>query len=212
MKFFELQGLNKKIISYLFLLKIGFGILLWAIYTYYYTDRNTSDIYKFYDDAKCIYRALPQHPIHYLQMVFGINTIADYLKPYYDQMHNWYEPWNGARFHDNKLIIQLNALLYLFSFGYYNVHTVFMCFLSFKGLAAIYKTFSSFLSDKLTELTLAVFLIPSVLFWGSGVLKEGLIIFSLGMLIYTLNKSLFFWRNLSKKNFLQLSQSSTKKG
>ena len=34
----------------------------------------------------------------------------------------------------------------------------------------------------------AVFLLPSVLFWGSGVLKEGLIFFTLGLLIYYSDK------------------------
>lgn len=190
-KFFELQELSKSAISYVFLLKIGCGVLLWIIYTYYYTDRNTSDIFKFYDDAKYIYQALPEHPLHYLQMVLGINTDADDLKPYYSQMHNWYRPWEGAKFHDNKLIIQFNALVYLFSFGYYNVHTVFMCFLSLIGLTGIYKTFSPLVPGKRKELAVAVFLVPSVLFWASGVLKEGIIIFALGMLIYNINKCLY---------------------
>jgi len=190
-KFFELQELSKRTISYIFLLKIGCGILLWIIYTYYYTDRNTSDIFKFYDDAKYIYHALPEHPLHYLQMVLGINADAEQLKPYYSQMHNWYRPWEGARFHDNKLIIQFNALVYLFSFGYYNVHTVFMCFLSLIGLTGIYKTFSPLVPDKRKELAATIFLVPSVLFWASGVLKEGIIIFALGMIIYHINKCLY---------------------
>jgi hypothetical protein len=167
------------------------GILLWIIYTYYYTDRSTGDIFKFYDDAKHIYQALPEHPLHYVQMVTGINTDATYLKPYYSQMHNWYKPWEGAKFHDNKLIIQFNALVYLFSFGYYNVHTVFICFLSLIGLTGIYKTFSSVLVYKRRELAVAVFLVPSVLFWASGVLKEGIIVFALGMLMYHLYQWLY---------------------
>jgi hypothetical protein len=129
-------------------------------------------------------------------MVLGINTDADYLKPYYAEMHNWYRPWKGAKFHDNKLIIQFNALVYLFSFGYYNVHTVVMCFLSLVGLTGIYKTFSPLASDKTKELTFAIFMIPSVLFWGSGVLKEGIILFALGMSIYYLYKWLYGNKNI----------------
>jgi len=183
-------------ISYIFLLKIVCGVFLWVVYTYYYTDRNTSDIFKFFYDANYIYNALPDHPLHYFQMVLGINTDADYLKPYYAEMHNWYRPWKGAKFHDNKLIIQFNALVYLFSFGYYNVHTVFMCFLSLVGLTGIYKTFSPLASDKKKELAFAIFLIPSVLFWGSGVLKEGIILFALGMSIYYLYKWLYANKNI----------------
>jgi hypothetical protein len=191
MKFFELQGLSSTTISCIFLLKISCGVFLWIIYTYYYTDKSTSDIFKFYDDAGHIYSALPKHPVHYLQMVFGINTNADYLKSYYSQMHHWYPPWRGAKFHDNKLIIQFNAFVYLFSFGYYNVHTVFMCFLSLVGLTGIYKTFVLIIPEKQKELVFVVFLIPSVLFWASGVLKEGIIVFALGMFIYYLFKWLY---------------------
>lgn len=187
MSFFHVQGLSKNTIRFFFLVKIGCGTLLWLIYTYYYTDKSTSDIFKFFDDAKCIYSALPQHPLHYLQMVAGVNTDAEYLKPYYAEMNNWYQPWKGARFHDNKIIIQFNALVHLFSFGYYSVHTVFMCFISLTGLTAIYKVFSPFMQDKLKLLGIAVFLIPSVLFWSSGVLKEGILMFALGMVVYHLS-------------------------
>jgi len=79
----------------------------------------------------------------------------------------------------------------LFSFGHYHVHTVFMAFLSFTGLTAIFKLFSPFLKNKKNWLVFAVFLVPSVLFWTSGVLKEGLVMFSLGLLLYNLNIVLF---------------------
>ena len=72
----------------------------------------------------------------------------------------------------------------LVSFEHYSVHSVFMNFISLIGLTAIYKTFRPYLADKRKELIAAVFLMPSVLFWGSGVLKEGVLFFALGMLIY----------------------------
>jgi hypothetical protein len=197
MEFFAVEGLSQKSIAGIFVLKIIFGLMLWMLYTHYYTNRAESDIFKFHDDAAYMYEALPNHPLHYLQMVTGINGEADYLNPYYERMTHWVKPWEGARFHDNKLIIQVNAQFYLFSFGYYNVHTVFMCFLSLIGLVAIYKTFAPLLKDKLMELTFAVFFIPSVLFWGSGVLKEGLIILGLGLTLYSANALLFYKRSVT---------------
>ncbi len=131
-----------------------------------------------------MFSAIYHHPLHYLQMVLGVNTDAPYLVPYYKQMANWYKPWEAATFHNNRIIIQFNAFVHLFSFGYYNVHTVFMCFLSLIGLTGIYKTFVPLLKNKTKELAFAVYLIPSVLFWGSGVLKEGIILFALGLLIF----------------------------
>lgn len=191
MKFFEVAGLSRKTISIFFLVKILFGLGVWCVYTFYYTNRSANDVFKFYDDATIMFSAIYQHPLHYIQMVLGINTDASYLVPYYKQMANWYKPWAAATYHNNRIIIQFNAFVHLFSFGYYNVHTVFMCFLSLIGLTGIYKTFVPLLKDKTKELAFAVFLIPSVLFWGSGVLKEGIIIFALGILIYYLYKNLF---------------------
>lgn len=191
MKFFAIEGLSQKKLSLIFLLKITFGCALWLIYTYYYTIRTESDIYKFYDDAAFIYDALPSKPLHYFQMVTGINGDAGYLYDYYSKMTHWIKPWHGSRFHDNKSIIQFNGLVYLFSFGYFSVHTVFMCFLSLTGLVAIFKTFAPLLKEKKTELIAVIFLLPSILFWSSGVLKEGLIIFSLGLFLYHTYSLLF---------------------
>jgi hypothetical protein len=202
--FFQLQGISSKTLSQLFVVKVLFGILLWAIYTFYYTDRSTSDIYKFYDDAKYIYAALPNHPLHYIEMVLGLNSNADYLKPYYEQMDHWYAPWAGAYFHDNSIIIQLNAMIYLFSFGNYHVHTIFMCFISLCGLVALYKTFYPIMTDKPKELCIAVFLIPSVVFWTSGVLKEAIIVFALGFLFYYLFQALHDQKK-KLKNYLLFS-------
>lgn len=196
MKFFEVVGLSRKTISIFFLIKILFGFGVWCVYTFYYIDRSANDVFKFFDDAAIMFSAIYHHPMHYVQMVLGINTDASYLVPYYKQMANWYKPWAAATFHNNRIIIQFNALVHLFSFGYYHVHTVFMCFLSLLGLTGIYKTFAPSLQNKIKELAFAVFLIPSVLFWGSGVLKEGIILFALGFFIFYAYQHLFLKRSV----------------
>ncbi|MDQ3192066.1 MAG: hypothetical protein M3Q58_10770 [Bacteroidota bacterium] len=168
----------------IFLLKIFCGAIVWAIYTYYYDYRNTSDAFKYFDDAGVIYSALFNNPIHYLQMITGINADNESLLVYYEQTNHWFKQYDYGLYNDNRTIIRLNALVYLFSFGHYAVHIVFWCFMSFTGLVALFKLFSSFIKDKTPELVFAVFLLPSVLFWGSGVLKEGILLFGLGMLVY----------------------------
>ncbi len=186
MNFFDVKGLSRKTISVFFIIKILFGLSLWWV-------RFGNDMSVFFDDAAVMFNAIYHHPMHYVQMVLGINSEASYLEPYYKQMENWYrKPWIDATHHNNRIMIQFNAFVYLFSFGYYYVHTVFMCFLSLIGLTGIYKTFAPIMKNKIKELAFAVFLIPSVLFWGSGVLKEGIILFGLGMLIYNLYKFLFY--------------------
>ncbi len=188
MPFFEVVGLSKKQISFIFILKICCGLLLWAIYTFYYTERATADIYKYFDDSKIMFDALKNKPIDYFKMLFGIGNSTPEFEKYYTEMHYWAKKIDSNIYNDSHTIIRFNAFVRLFSFGYYNVHTVFICFLSLVGLTAIYKTFVDHLLDKKKELILAIFLLPSVIFWSSGVLKEGLIFFSLGLLIYYSNK------------------------
>lgn len=188
MKFFEVDGITKKSLSMLFLLKLVFGFALWAVYTFYYTDRATADIYKYFDDSKVIYNTLKTNPIDYFKLLFGIGNKTPAFDHYYSEMNYWARKVDSSIYNDSHTIIRFNALVRLFSFGYYNVHTVVICFLSLIGLTAIYKTFVTNLQDKKRELLFAVFLLPSVLFWGSGVLKEGLIFFALGLLIYYSNK------------------------
>lgn len=188
MKFFEVDGISRRAISAIFILKIIAGLALWAIYTFYYTDRSTADIYKYFDDSNVIFGALHSHPLDYFKMLSGIGNNTPAFDHYYSEMHYWARKIDSGIYNDSHTIIRFNALLRLFSFGYYNVHTVVICFLSLTGLTAIYKTFVPYLQDKKKELLFAVFLLPSVLFWGSGVLKEGLIFFALGLLIYYANR------------------------
>ncbi len=184
MKFFACEGINRKAIQGMFILKILFGILLYLVYTFYYTNRSTADIYKYFDDSKVMFDALFTKPQDYFQMLFGIRNDTPYFDVYYNQMNHWYREYDSNLYNDSHTIIRFNAVVRLFSMGVYNVHSVFMCFLSLLGLTAIYKTFIPVMKEKSLLLFGAVFLIPSVLFWGSGVLKEGLLFFGLGFLIY----------------------------
>ncbi len=187
-RFFDLNGISKKWLTMIFLLKVIAGLAVWAIYTFYYTDRATADIYKYFDDSKVIFDALKTNPSHYFAMLTGFGNDGADFNQYYNQMNFWARAHDTNVLNDSHTIIRFNALVRLFSMGYFNVHTVFMCFLSFIGLVATYKTFSEFLMDKKKELFYAVFLLPSVMFWGSGVLKEGILFFALGLLIYFFNR------------------------
>lgn len=188
MKFFSYEGISRSAIQGVFILKILFGILLSVIYTYYYTDRSTADIYKYFDDSKVLFDALFTKPQDYFQMLFAIGNDTPYFDTYYNQMNHWYREYDSNLYNDSHTVIRFNAVARLFSMGVYNVHTVFICFLSLLGLTAIYKTFIPAMKGKSLLLYGAVFLIPSVLFWGSGVLKEGLLFFGLGFLIYYSHK------------------------
>jgi hypothetical protein len=187
--FFETEGVSKNTLSAIFVVKLVFGFLVAAVYTYYYTDRATADVFKYFDASKVMFDTLTTNPAHFFKMLFGVDCNGAEFSGYYDKMDYWCSPMNSSMYNDSHLIIRINTIIRFFSFGYFHVHTVFFCFFSLVGLTAIYKTFIPVLKDKSKELLCVVFFVPSVLFWGSGALKEGVVLFSIGLLIYHFNKS-----------------------
>lgn len=195
LSFFRTSGLSAPTLSFFFVLKLFFGFLLWAIYTFYYPNRATADIYKYFDDSEIIYNALKTKPLDYFKMLLGIGNDTQAFDVYYSKMHYWARKNSIGSYNDGHTVIRFNAFARLFSRGFYTVHTVFICFISFIGLTAIYKAFLPFFQNKKKELMLAIFLLPSVLLWGSGVLKEGLLFFTLGLFLY------YFQQPFTRKTF-----------
>lgn len=169
--------------------KIAAGTALWAVYTYIYTDRTTADIFKYFDDSFHMYKALPGHPLDYLKMLLGFqNDTPGFLSTYYQQMNNWERHFESNLYNDAHTIIRFNAAVRLISFGEFHVHTVIAAFLSFLGSIGIYRVFVHRLPGMERALLVSVFLLPSVLFWSSGVIKESLLFFGLGLLLHQVHR------------------------
>ncbi len=181
-RFFALGGVPVSLTRWIFLLKIAAGITLGIIYTRYYTDRKTADIFKYFDDSGIIFNTLFTNPWDFFRMLTGIDSGNTDLQQYYERMTSWNNSDNI--YNDNRNLIRLNTLLRFVSMGHYYVHTVFMCFISLCGLTGIYRVLNEEVKGKSWELTGAVFLLPSVIFWNSGMLKDGLMIFAFGILFY----------------------------
>lgn len=183
-KFFTIDTLSRKKLVVLFLLKFIFGTALLLIYTHHYKLRETSDVHKFFIDGIKLHDIFNSNSLHYFQLLFGINTDADYLQKYILQFNYWFLEDGSRIYNDTRTVIRFNSIIYFLSKGNMHVHTLFMCFFSFSGLVAIYKTFEKQFLDRKNLYLFAIFLIPGVLFWGSGILKEGIVLFTMGFLIY----------------------------
>lgn len=187
----QVPGLRFRWVAAFLLLRIGAGTVLWAIYTYVYPDRATADIFKYFDDSAHMFKALPDRPVDYLRMLFGIGNDTPYFhERYYNDMNNWVRHFESNLYNDAHTIIRFNAFVRLFSFGEFHVHTVASAFLSLTGLLGLYRAFVRTLPGMERLLAAVVFLIPSVLLWASGVIKESLLFFGIGLLVYQLDRAL----------------------
>lgn len=180
--FFKSDGIPTSWPTYLFLFKIVAGIVLGLIYTYHYTDTKTTDTFKFFNDSTILFQSIWTQPYDFFRMFTGIDAEAEELRSYYIQMDSWLN--TNLLFNDNRTIIRLNAFFHFFSLGFYYIHVVFLNFLSFIGLFCLYKVFEKECPTRKRELLIYTFLLPSTLFWGSGLLKDGLLLFGMGVFVY----------------------------
>lgn len=197
LKFFQLEGLGKWTPSLFFGIKLLAAIALYFIYTVYYTDRHTSDIWKYFDDSKIMYGALHTHPGDFFRMLSGIGDNTPEIQAYYHKMNYWYRLFDNNLLNDAHIVIRFNAFMRIFSLGNYFTHALFMSFFAFTGLCAIYKIIYPALKQWRTATAAILFVLPSLVFWTSGVMKEGLMIFGLGILVYytfTFAKDKKWWR------------------
>lgn len=159
------------------------------IYYDYYTGEFLNDSESTLRGAKVIYGALKNNIVDYLKIIFGWHSEST-SDPLYELYFKHIDKWDRADvtsdffLNDNRTPTRINAVIMLFSFGNYYVHAVFMLVLSFLGQWYLYKTFKSYFPSKELLLLFILTLTPSVLFWTSGVLKEPIAFFLLGMFVY----------------------------
>ena len=182
-RFFHIDGVYKLIPAGVFTIKLLAGLLLVYIYTHIYTNRSLADIFRYYDDSATIYNSLFTHPSAFFKLLLGIKLEDASMTSYYDAVNCWE--------HSHiSVLSRINAVIRLFSMGYYTVHVLIFCFISFTGQMAIYKVFASNTAETYKKhlLLIVIFLVPSTLLWSSGILKESIAFFAFGTLLYHLTQ------------------------
>lgn len=179
--FFRLPKTSPVLVLLFFLIKVGASFLYVHLHK---TILDGGDIFEYYKDSGIIFSAIKENLMYYLQLTFGISgTLPEpnHLMPYIDKMSFWYD-------RSTYLLVRINAVIRLFSFGSFTVHVLVFTFFSFMGVIGLFHFFKKYFKEETTWLYLILFLVPSEIFWYSGLHKEAPIIFSLGISMYCINK------------------------
>lgn len=184
-KIFETENISRKHFAFFFLLKVAAGICLTLIYTFYYTDPNKADIYRYFNDSKIISQVLFQNARCWLKIMSGYGAYDADAFSYL--VHTQYFSHTSAdAATDNTFIIRLNVLLNYLSFRNIFINTLFFNFFCFLGLTGLFKSLIKYFRTTPLVLCVPFYLLPSVVFWSSGLLKESLLFTCLGLGIYLL--------------------------
>jgi hypothetical protein len=181
--FFKNAGLGRSALIALFFLKIAAGIAYAKFYTLprYYSQ---SDTWRFYRLSLQETKWLKRDPISFVTDLFhsGYQSSGNI----FSGQGNY---WNDLK---SNVIIKLTAIFNVPSLSNYYVDIIFFNFLFLFGLIGIFRVFYSLFPGKKGIILTGVFLIPSSLFWCSGIHKDGLLLSALGVIIYCLNQCFKF--------------------
>lgn len=180
-QFFKNSGIGKWTLTALFLLKVSAGIAYAKFYTLpqYYAN---SDTWRFYRLSLSETKWLLHNPYSFLKDLFyyGYNDSGNLFSG-----KNTY--WNDLK---SNLPVKLMAVCNVFTNNSYYTNIILFNFLFLPGLVALFKVMSSFYPSKKWNIIFGVFLLPSTIFWCSGIHKDGLILSALGVSIYCFQKIL----------------------
>ena len=159
-------------------LKFVGAIALGLIYQFYY---GGGDTFNYYYHSKIIHTAFDHSFATGWKLLLddGSGSSTD-TAPYVAQMF-WHQAGSKEYF-----LSRIVAFLGLFCFNNYTVISLFFATISFSGIWALYITFAKIRPHVYKQLALAVFYVPSMFFWGSGILKDTICIGALGWFFYAL--------------------------
>ena len=104
----------------------------------------------------------------------------------------------------NLFIMKVSAVLSLFSFNKYLIITLFFGAFSFAGIWKLFLVFKDINKDKHVKLLAwGVLFVPSVWFWGSGLMKDSICLGGIGFIIHYMY-SLFIKKEFSFKSIIAL--------
>ncbi len=182
--FFIKSGLAKWELLSLFVIKITAGIAYARFYRLpqYY---EGSDTWRFYRLSLTETQWLIHDPIAFVKDLFvhGYSSPGNILG-----VENSY--WNDLK---SNVPVKIMAVMNVITHNSYYTNIILFNFLFLFGLVALFKIFNSIYYNKKYLLIAGLFLLPSTLFWCSGIHKDGLILSATGIIIY------LFYQGLNAK-------------
>ncbi|TYZ11912.1 hypothetical protein FY528_06050 [Hymenobacter lutimineralis] len=173
-------------------LKFIGAISLGLMYQFYYGDGsgNGGDTFNYFKHAEIVFNAFTDSITAGFKLLLS-NGNYDPETAKYTPLLYWYK--SPTEF----FLVKIASIASLFCFKTYSVMSMFFAIYSFSGAWAMYQAFVHIKPTAYKQLAYACFFIPSVFFWGSGLMKDSVCIGALGWLFYS-----FYNGAIRKKNIL----------
>jgi len=151
--------------------------------------RSEADTFKFYDDSKLIHDDFKEHPYEVIHLLLPFTDEHGIVEQnIVKKLNVWNRANDDGLWNDNRIMIKLNGWIHFFAFGNYYIHLICFNIISFLGVMALYCALGRMKFNRLLSY-LILFFLPSLTFWSSGIMKDGVLLFGLGLFILGLTEN-----------------------
>lgn len=168
------------------------ALLLGIIYQFYY---NGGDTFNYHTHgSRIIWETLISNPADGLELIFSSGSDENISYRYASRILFWGDS-------SSYFIVRIAAIFDLLTFSTYSATAVLFAVVSFTGMWLFFNVFVTSFPRLHKWIAFAILFIPSVVFWGSGILKDSLVLASVGILTYCV-KIIFIDRRIKAINII----------
>jgi hypothetical protein len=175
--FFRNSGLSQRQVQMVFLFKVFAGILYGWVGIYYSQHGQVVDSWWLHYQGLKEQTLLHNKPGAFFSELFRNNYRHGFGR-FLSSRESW---WNDL--HSN-LFIKILALLDEITLGHYFVNVLFFAFSTMAGPLGIYRIFIQIYPERKKLVFAGAFLVPSYLFWTSGIFRDAPVALALGLVLY----------------------------
>jgi hypothetical protein len=188
------DSITRKYYFSAFTVRIFGALAVGFIYQFYY---HGGDTYNFHTlGSRHIWDAFMDSPIKGVEMLLADGEHKGSFYKYSSQVYFFTD-------HSAYFIVRLAAIFDLLTFSSYSATAVLFATIGFMGSWMLFLTFYRRYPQLHFWMAVCTLFIPSVFFWGSGLLKDTIVIGALGLATYSIDK-LFFQKKINIGNVLYL--------
>ena len=188
------DGTNRKYFFPALTVRIIGALAIGFIYQFYYGGGDTFTYHT--QGSRIIWEAFLDSPVKGIQLLFSNGEHAGSTFEYSSRIWMFADPSSFA-------IVKLATIFDLLTFSTYSATAVLFAVIGFVGSWLFFLTFYKLYPDHYGWLAVICLFVPSVFFWGSGILKDTITLSALGMATFFIYR-LFFERRFSILNVLAL--------
>jgi len=175
------DSVNRKYFFPALTVKIVGALAVGMIYQFYYAGGDTFNYHTW--GSRIVWESLGESPASWFKLVFSTSQDETGIYRYTSRMLFFHDP-------SSYTVIRVASIFDLFTFSSYSATAVLFAVFSFIGMWMLFTTFYDGFPELHGQLAVAMFFIPSVFFWGSGLLKDTLTIGCLGMATFATHRLL----------------------